>query len=267
VTSFPNPDAFLDENQLRDPDVATSFARLVNDRLAAIHAEHPERLYAFASVPLVDPDEAIRELDRALDELDLQGVVVDSRTAGLSPTADSLQPFFEHANDRGVAVLLHPAFPHEKTERFREYSVVGFPTETTRAAVDMIYSGFLEAYPDLDVVLSHLGGALPYLSERIDVLYNPHDPMFAEAGSLGALTKAPGEYIEDFWYDTTMTSPRSMEFVLDQVGNRLLFGTEYPFVPEDSAAAVGDKVDALGVSEAAAEDIRSGNAQTILTNR
>jgi len=268
VTSFPNPEVFLDREHLNDPELYAAFAALVNDNLARVRDAAPGRLLAYATVPLVDPDAAIRELDRAIDDLGLQGVAVDSNVLGVLPTDERFRPFFEHADDRNATVFLHPATPADRygSDRFREYSVVGFPTDTTLTAVDMIFSGFLEAFPNLEIILSHLGGTLPYLKQRLAVLYNPHDPKFAEVDRYAELTREPTAYLDEFWYDTAMTYPRAIEMVLEMVGDRVLFGSEYPFVVAQTAEKAVSQVDQLEISENRKQTIGDGNARDLLAN-
>ncbi|WP_124192180.1 amidohydrolase family protein [Natrarchaeobius oligotrophus] len=267
VLSFPSPESFIDAEYLKQPSVYGAFSRIVNDNLAEIHEQHPDRLYGYASVPLVDADAAIEELDRAIDDLGLQGVCLDSNVFGQYLSEEPFRPFFEHANDRNVPVFIHPTNPAGKERMTRYYteSMVGFPTDTALVASYMIYSGFMEAYDDLEIILSHLGGTLPYIRRRLEFLYSENDPAFAEH-QITTLDRHPPSYLDDFWYDTAMTFPRAMEMTHDLVGDRLVFGSDFPFGPKDSPATTQDQIAELELSAESEAALMSENLEEILLN-
>lgn len=260
VLSFPAPDAFIDEEYLSRPSVFTRVSETINDHLAEASERHPDRLYGFASIPLVAPEAAADELDRAMDDLGLQGVALDSNVFGKPLSDPEFRPFFERADQRGATIFVHPNNP-AGADRMDDYygeSMIGFPFDTTLMASKLIFSGFMDRYPNLDVVLSHLGGALPYLQRRLEFLHDPDDPEFDD------LEKHPPEYLGDFWYDTAMTYPEAMELALGQVGDRLLFGSDYPFGPENAVATTDEQVRSLDVGEDRREKIFERNATALL---
>lgn len=267
VVSFPSPDSFIDEEHLSRPEIYREFSRIVNDHISAAHERYPGRLFGFASVPLVSPAGAIEELDRAIDDLGLQGVVLDTNVFGRYLDHEGFRPFFEHVNDRGVPIFLHPTNPagRDRLDRFYGTSMIGFPLDTTIAASYLIFSGFMELFDDLEIILSHLGGALPFLQRRVSFEYDPHDPAFTE-GVVTQLEKEPVEYLQEFWYDTAMTFPRAMEMTLELVGERLVFGSDYPFGPADSVTTTGDQINELDVDDAAARRILDDHAEHLLLN-
>src|SRR5713226_1525888 len=102
------------------PERQAEVARLANDAYAEFIAKEPKRFKGFASIPMDAPDAALRELDRALGELKLNGVVLLSNIRGRALTDPSYRPFFEEANRRHVCIFLHPMIP-VNSEVFNEY--------------------------------------------------------------------------------------------------------------------------------------------------
>ncbi|PSP78986.1 hypothetical protein BRC81_05800 [Halobacteriales archaeon QS_1_68_20] len=266
VLSFPAPGEFVDERHLKRPEIHAAFSSIVNDHLADACQQHPDRLLGFASIPLVSVDDAVEELQRSVETLGLHGIVLDTNVFGRYLTDESFAPFFERADDLGVPIFVHPANPGgaDRMDDFYLESMIGFPFDTTLAATRMVFSGVLERYRDLNIVLSHLGGALPYLVKRLAALYDPDDPEF-ERGAVHPLEKPPERYLEDFWYDTALSFPGAMDMAVDLVGDRLLLGSDYPFGPADSVAESIDQVTHLEDPDLAAH-VRGANARSILLN-
>ncbi|MER3460022.1 MAG: hypothetical protein C4303_02210 [candidate division GAL15 bacterium] len=146
------------------PAEAVRAARLANRAYAQIKDRYPDRFRALASVPLGTGAE-LEELDYAVSDLGLDGVVVGT-TVGSRPLDDPLlQPFWERANQLGLVVLLHPmgGLASPLLRDFSLVPLVGFPAETTVTLARLAYSGFFQRYPRVKVVAPHAGGALPYL--------------------------------------------------------------------------------------------------------
>ncbi|HXF41067.1 MAG TPA: amidohydrolase family protein, partial [Blastocatellia bacterium] len=165
VISLSTPNIFFADAQ-RQPEVA----RILNDAYAELIARHPTRFKGFASIPMDNPDAALRELHRAIDELKLNGVVLLSNIQGRPLTAPEYRPFFEEADRMNLCIFLHPMIP-VYSEPFREYvlgPLVGFPFDTTLAVARMCFAGMLRELPNIRWVIGHLGGAIPYLMERLD---------------------------------------------------------------------------------------------------
>jgi len=165
VVSLSTPNVFFAEAK-HQPEIA----RIVNDAYAELIAMHPARFKGFASIPMDDPDAALRELHRAIDELKLNGVILLSNIGGKPLTSPEYRPFFAEANRMKLCILLHPMLP-ANTEPFREYvlgPIVGFMFDTTLAVARMCFDGLLGEFPDIRWIVAHLGGAVPYLMERMD---------------------------------------------------------------------------------------------------
>src|SRR5678815_5341144 len=152
VLSVSTPNVFFAEGAGQ-----VEVARAVNDAYAELIAQHPKRFKGFASIPMDAPDAALRELDRALGELKLSGVVLLSNIRGAALTDARYRPFFEEANRMRLCIFLHPMLP-VATEGFKEYvlgPIIGFPLDTARAVARMCLEGMLKDFPDIKWIIGH----------------------------------------------------------------------------------------------------------------
>ena len=136
--------------------------RRVNDYGAKLARAHPERFGFFATLPLPDVEAAIAEMDRALDTLGADGVVLLSNYHGVYLGDPTFTPLWEAMERRGVVLYVHPGEPKINPIPGTPAPVVDFVMDTTRMAVDMVAKGVMERYPTVRVILSHAGGFLPY---------------------------------------------------------------------------------------------------------
>ena len=257
VVSLSTPNVFFTDGK-HQPEVA----RLINDAYAGMIAKHPTRFKGFASIPMDAPDAALMELHRAIDELQLNGVVLLSNIGGKPLTSPEYHPFFEEANRMGLCIFLHPMIPLN-SEPFREYvlgPIVGFPFDTTLAVARMCYSGVFEEFPNIRWIIGHLGGAVPYLMERMDNGFRD----FAECRE--NIDKLPSVYLKQLYYDTVSFSPYTLKMVRDMVGaDHMVMGSDYPHLLGSIDRAV-TSIEGLQITEQEKEEIFSGNALSILNN-
>ncbi len=237
-------------------------ARIVNDAYAELIAQHPARFKGFASIPMDAPDAALRELDRALGELKLNGVVLLSNIRGRALTDPSYRPFFEEANRRRLCIFLHPMIP-VASEVFNEFvlgPLVGFPFDTSLAVARMCFAGMLRDFPDIRWVIGHLGGAIPYLMERLDNGYRD----FAECRA--HIDALPSTYLRRLHYDTVSFSGPALRMVRDLVGvDHMVMGSDYPHMLGSIDRAV-TSIEGLDISAHEKQAIFSGTALRILNN-
>lgn len=244
------------------PERQAEVARLANDAYAELIAKHPSRFKGFASIPMDDPDAALRELDRALGELRLGGVVVLSNINGRALTDARYRPFFEECDRRSACVFIHPMIP-ANAEAFAEYvlgPIVGFPFDTTLAVARLCYAGVFKQLPRIRWILGHLGGAVPYLFERLDNGWRD----FAECRA--NIDELPSVYLRRLYYDTVSFSAPSLRLAIAQVGaDHLVMGSDYPHLLGSIERSVSS-IEALDIAQADKDRIASGNARTILQN-
>lgn len=257
VLSLSTPNVFFADAG-RQPEVA----RMVNDAYAELIAAHPGRFKGFASIPMDAPDAALRELDRALDELRMNGVVLLSNIQGRPLTHPDYRPFFEEADRRGACIFLHPMLP-VASEPFNEYvlgPIVGFPFDTTLAVARMCFSGMLRELPGIRWLIGHLGGAVPYLMERMDNGWRD----FAECRA--HIDELPSVYLKRLYYDTVTFSPHTLKMVREMVGSdHMAMGSDYPHLLGSIERSVSS-IEEMDVPEAEKRRIFSGTALAILNN-
>ena len=165
ILSLSTPNVFFAEGAAQEP-----VARMVNDAYAELIRTHPDRFKGFASIPMDDPDAALRELHRAIDVLKLHGVILLSNIRGRALTDAAYRPFFEEADRMQLCILLHPMLP-ASADAFRDFvlgPLIGFPFDTSLAVARMCFSGMLRELPNIRWIVAHAGGAIPYLAERLD---------------------------------------------------------------------------------------------------
>jgi len=212
---------------LGDRATSRELARIANDALAELVASDPARFAGVASLPLPDVDDSLAEVARTLDTLGLDGVALPSNVRGLYPGDPTLAPVLDELNVRGAYVFVHPDAAAEPAPLDR-YPVWlhEFPHETTRAIVDLIYSGTLERCPDLRVQAAHLGGTAPFLAHRIASLAS-REPELAALAPAGALA-----YLERIYYDTGLSANAPALAATAEVAGpgRIVFGTDWPFL-------------------------------------
>lgn len=214
-----------------EPAPCAAWHLILNDTLAAWCRENAARFGFVASVPLPGADAAATELARAA-EIGAVGVMVPANVEGTNLGELKLDPFWAKAEALRLPVIMHPvmATPAPRAMKFALAQSVHYTFDTTLGAGSLLFSGVLDRFPRLNIVLAHAGGAYPYLAGRLDIM---HARMDRQAqGDVAA--RAPSEYLPVLAYDTIAHSARSLRFLADLVGlDRLLLGTDYSFPPAD----------------------------------
>jgi len=240
----------------------TDVARMTNDAYAELIARYPARFKGFASIPMDAPDAALNELHRAIDELKLNGVILLSNIGGKPLTSPEFRPFFAEANRMKLCILLHPMLP-ANTEPFREYvlgPIVGFMFDTTLAVARMCFDGMLREFPDIRWIVGHLGGAVPYLMERMDNGWRDFPECRAKIDEL------PSVYLKRLYYDTVNFNPHMLMMVREMIGaDRMVLGSDYPHLLGSIERAVSS-IESLDIPEDEKHKIFAGTALTILNN-
>jgi aminocarboxymuconate-semialdehyde decarboxylase len=237
-------------------------ARMMNDSYAELIARHPKRFKGFASIPMDASDAALDELHRAIHTLKLNGVVLLSNIGGKPLTSPEYRPFFEEANRMKLCIFLHPMIPAQ-SDSFREYvlgPIIGFPFDTSLAVARMCYDGLFEELPDIRWIIGHLGGAIPYLMERMDNGFRD----FADCRV--KIDKLPSVYLKRLYYDTVSFSPYTLKMVRDMVGaEHMVMGSDYPHLLGSIDRAV-TSIEALDIPDGDKDAIFSQTALSILNN-
>jgi aminocarboxymuconate-semialdehyde decarboxylase len=210
---------------VESPERAVQLARLVNDAFARIVKERGPRFAALATLPLNDPSASVAELRRTMTELRFPGAMLFSNVNGVALADERFEPLYAEADRLGAVMHIHPTSPVgvEAMTDFWLMPLVGFLFDTTLAAAKLVFAGVPERYPRITWVLGHLGGAIPYLAERLDRGWRA----FGECRS--NIDRAPSEYLRRFYFDTVNFDARALRFAADFGGvGQLLGGSDYP---------------------------------------
>lgn len=202
-------------------------SRFLNDHIADICRRYPDRFLGLGTVPMHHPDLAIRELERCVHELGLQGIEIGSHVNSWNLNDPALFPVFEAAQRLDAAIFVHPwdMMGKEEMERYWLPWLVGMPAETSRAICSMIFGGVFERLPDLRVAFAHGGGSFPATISRIEHGYNVRPDLCAVDNPV-----SPREYLGKFYIDSLVHDERMLDYLVDLMGaERIAMGSDYPF--------------------------------------
>jgi aminocarboxymuconate-semialdehyde decarboxylase len=241
------------------PERAVRFARLVNDAFATVVRERSPRFASLATLPLCDPAASVAELTRAMTTLGMPGAMVFSNVNGVALADARYEPLWAEANRLNAIIHIHPTDP-VGVEAMTDYwlmPLVGFLMDTTLAAAKLVFSGVPERYPNIKWVLSHLGGAIPYLCERLDRGWE------AFADCRADIKRRPSEYLRNFYYDTVNFDPMAVRLAVDFAGaDHVLAASDYPH-QIGSIPKMKSSLAALTVSDAERKKILGENARAM----
>jgi predicted TIM-barrel fold metal-dependent hydrolase len=213
-------------------------ARMANDEMVEMCLKYKDKFVAaIALLPMNNIDAALKEADRAIQDLGFNGIYVHSNINGKPLDSPEFLPLWEKMAKYDLPVYIHPWRPPEfadySTEKLSKYNIAGnfgWPYETTVAMTRFVFSGILDKYPNLKIVTHHCGGMVSFYAGRI---YQHYGLQFKPAGSklpLNSLTKTPLEYYKMFYNDTAIhgNTPALM-LAYDFWGpDKLVFGADMP---------------------------------------
>lgn len=253
ILSFTAPGIYFgDETQ------TAKLARQCNEFYAELVRDHPTRFGAFAMLPFPDVDASLKEIEFAADTLALDGFVHLTQIADRYVGHADYDPVYDELNRRNAVVLVHPTYPPKSEEKdwFVPRSFMDFPLETTRTISNMVYTGMLERCPDIRFIMSHAGGAMPFLARRLE-LFDPLSP-YKENFPKGTM-----HYLKRLYYDTALSNSPEQLAALQALAEpeRILFGTDFPYVPEGPVTAECTRFDGYdGFNEATRRMVERDNA-------
>lgn len=227
-----------------------------NEEMAGAQKKYPGRVWASAAVPLVDTGIAIEVLDDAVNRLGLMGVNLPGSIGSDSRIdAQRLEPFYARVEELGLPMFLHPtdAVFVDMLEGYDGalHLSLGRVVEVSVAAMRLVLSGLMERHPNLKIVMSHTGGALPYQSGRMD----KNTPR-------AKLPKPTSTYLKRMYTDTVSPHAAGMKFAIEYYGiDHVMYGTDYPCWDPATALKL---IDELKLSPADQEKLFYSNARRIL---
>ncbi|HKB10919.1 MAG TPA: amidohydrolase family protein [Vicinamibacterales bacterium] len=273
VISLPLPPLEI----IAGPDRSPQLAAEANDDLAELVRQHDRFIGFVAALPMNNPDAALREMERALDGLGAFGVQVYTNVAGKPLDAPEFREIFAEAARRDVPIWIHPArgadFADYQTETSSQYEIwwtFGWPYETSVAMARLVFSGYLDRFPNLKIITHHMGGMIPYFEGRVGYGWDQLGTRTSDR-DYGALLKSmkqrPIEYFRRFYADTALFGAAAATrcgydfFGVDHV----LFASDMPFEPSPGlyARETIRCVEALGLDEAQKTQIYRGNAEKL----
>lgn len=237
--------------------------RQVNLAGHALTVERPDRFGFFASLPLPDVDAALREIAYAFDQLNVDGIVLESNVNGEYLGSPRFAPVFAELNRRKAVVFIHPTSPAclDVLSPHRPAPLLEFPLDTTRNIVDMLYNRTIQTNPEIRFIIPHGGAGLPALVSRIAAFANVP---FIE--SRPSSEQEVFETLARLHYDLALSAHPSALAALRNLApmTQILFGSDWPFTPEAGVArAILQLTTQNGLAEADLQAIGRANAERL----
>ena len=209
-----------------EDNLAVELARYQNDQLAEMVKKHPDSFAAMATLPLQVPQAALKELERAIGKLGLQGIEIGSHVGKRELGDEVFWPIYEALERARLPMFIHPhhVAGMDRLQNYYLNNLIGNPLDTTIAAVNLILGGVFERYPGLKVVLAHGGGQFPYIFGRIEHGYkvrpeardNVHQPLRT--------------FLKNLYFDTITHNSDALRYLIAFAGiDHVLLGTDYPY--------------------------------------
>jgi predicted TIM-barrel fold metal-dependent hydrolase len=276
VLSLPTPPIEVVSN----PAQAADLAKIANDGLADLVRRHPDRFAGFvAALPFNDPDQAVREARRAIDDLGARGIQMFSNVNGMPVSAPQLLPLFETMAACDLPIWLHPYrgsawsdYPAEAKSEYEIWWTFGWPYETSVAMARIVFAGLFDQFPNLKIISHHMGAMAPYFAGRIGPGWDQLGARTSDQDLslvLKRLKRRPIDYFRMFYADTALFG--AFEATVCGLGffgvDKVLFASDSPFDPEKGPMYIRETigvVDRLPISDLAREQIYWRNAAGLL---
>ncbi len=228
--------------QIMDRDTAVAFAPVANDMLAEAVRKHPTRFVGMIAVAPQDPSAAAKEIARGVTKLGMNSVVINSHTHGEYLSDQKFWEIFEAAQAHDTPIYLHPnSLPPKMIEPFIEAgldgAIYGFGIETGLHALRLITSGVFDRFPNLQIIIGHMGEGLPYWAYRLDYMHAA-TVRSQRYESVKPTQLKPSEYLRRNFHITNsgVAWQPAIKFAQDFMGpDRVLYAMDYPYqyVPEE----------------------------------
>jgi predicted TIM-barrel fold metal-dependent hydrolase len=252
------------------PAKAAELARQSNDELAELVLKHRDRFVAaLATLAMNNMDEALKETDRAINDLKFKGVYIHTPVDEKPLDSPEFLPLFEKMAGYELPIVIHPMrkenhpdYLTEKDSRYLIFSLFGWPYDTTSAMARLVFSGILQKYPDLKILTHHCGGMVPFFSERIK--------QFTQGRLPRVLRKDAIEYFKMFYADTAIYgNPDALLCGFKFFGkDHIVFGVDFPLGDIEHGARnyrqTINAIEEMGISEAEKKLIYEDNARKLM---
>jgi aminocarboxymuconate-semialdehyde decarboxylase len=245
-----------------EPGYGAELAREVNEGIAQVAADTPDRFVGMGTVPLQDSQLAIKELNYCVKQLGMRGIEICTNVNGKNLTDPSLKldKFFARCEELGVVIFMHP-LGYTQADRLTNHyfnNVIGNPLDSTVAVSHLIFDGVLQRYPKLKFVVAHGGGFIAHYWARMDHAWR------ARPDCRTIIKNPPSSYLEKFYFDTITFDPEMLKRLIEKFGaDHVVLGTDYPYdMGEEDPLGLIKQVKRL--PKAARDLIQGGNAARLL---
>jgi len=223
---------------ITEPKDTVELARIANDEMAELVAKYPDRFVAAVTcLPMNDVDAALKEADRAINDLRFRGVEIFTDINGKPLDSPEFMPLYEKMESCTLPILLHPRrpnttpdYPGETVSKYLIFTNFGWPYETSKAMARLAFGGVLHRYPGLKIITHHAGGMIPYFSNRIQLSRDLNEMRMGYRDD-PPLSKAAIDYYRMFYCDTAIQGNTSALMCANDFfgADHVLFGTDTPY--------------------------------------
>ena len=262
------------------PDLSPELAKIANDGMAEYVDKYPDRFPGFvASMPMNNPDACLKEIDRAIDELNAVGIQFFTNVNGAPLDLPELKPLFAKMHELDLPIWIHPArganFPDYLTEKKSKYEiwfVFGWPYETSVAVARLVFGYYFDEFPNLKIITHHMGAMIPFFEGRVGTSWDQLGSRTSDEDYtviLKNLKKPHLEYFKQIYADTALFGAVAgtkcgLEFFgVDQI----VFASDCPFDPEKGPMYIRETIkiiENLPISDEDRYKIFEGNARRLM---
>ena len=207
-------------------EAAKNASIMCNDWVYQFAQKYPERFIPMGTIPMVDIDSSLEELERIIDKYDMRLIVIGPHINNFNLDEERFYPIYELAEKNNVIISLHPYYIGAKPQFEKYYltNLMANPLDTTMGLLSLIYGGVFDRYPNLKILAAHGGGFFPYQLGRFNHGFRVRKETKVH------IKKEPAQYLENILYDSVTHWEIALEYLIKSMGDeRVVIGTDYPF--------------------------------------
>lgn len=266
--------------EVLSPDLSPELAKIANDGMAEYVDKYPDRFPGFvASMPMNNPDACLKEIDRAIDELNAVGIQFFTNVNGAPLDLPELKPLFAKMHEVDLPIWIHPArganisdYPTEDRSKYEIWFVFGWPYETSVAVARLVFGYYFDEFPNLKIITHHMGAMIPFFEGRVGTSWDQLGSRTSDEDYtviLKKLKKPHLEYFKQIYADTALFGAVAgtkcgLEFFgVDQI----VFASDCPFDPEKGPMYIRETIkiiENLPISDEDRYKIFEGNARRLM---
>jgi predicted TIM-barrel fold metal-dependent hydrolase len=266
--------------EVLSPDLSPELAKIANDGLAEYVDKYPDRFPGFvASMPMNNPDACLKEIDRAIDELNAVGIQFFTNVNGAPLDLPELKPLFAKMHEVDLPIWIHPArganisdYPTEDRSKYEIWFVFGWPYETSVAVARLVFGYYFDEFPNLKIITHHMGAMIPFFEGRVGTSWDQLGSRTSDEDYtviLKKLKKPHLEYFKQIYADTALFgSVAGTKCGLEFFGvDQIVFASDCPFDPEKGPMYIRETIkiiENLPISDEDRYKIFEGNARKLM---